>query len=125
MKTFNPKFLITIFFIMFGLTGAEISAGIGENSNTNKEDTCFIKIISKNSFSEKKFNSICYGKIQFFKKKKAIKDNSMVKIRLVKIDSPKTKNIIEVNNGSSFILEAVPGKYKIKDIFFIGKYYKI
>jgi len=125
MKTFNPEIFITIFFIMFGLTGVEISAGIGENSNTNKGNTCFIKKISKNSFSEKKFNSICYGKIQFFKKKKAIKENSIVKIRLLKTDSPNTKNIIEVNNGSSFILEAVPGKYKIKDIFFNGKYYKI
>jgi len=125
MKTFNPKFLIAIFFIILGLTGTEIFAGIGENSNTNKEDTCFIKKISKNSFSEGKFNSICYGKIQFFKKKKSIKGNSIVKVRLVKTDSPKTKNIIEVNNASSFILEAVPGKYKIIDIFFNGKYYKI
>jgi len=125
MKTFNPKFLIAIIFIILAFTGAEIFAGIGENSNTNKENICFINKISKNSFSEKKFNSICYGKVQFFKKKKAIKDNSLVKIRLVKTDSPKIKNIIEVNNGSYFILEAVPGKYQIKDIFFNGKYYKI
>ena len=83
-----------------------------------------MKILAGKKFQNINFNSIIFGSISIYKKKKRIKSIDSIQIRF-KAENSKIYDKITVNTNEYFLIQAVAGDLIVKDIFFRKKYYKI
>ncbi len=97
---------------------------MGVFSDTKKYEGPFVSKLRDGKFKNSNFNSISFGSISFLKKKKLIGPGEQVTIRIRKVGGKKLDSF-NIENGKYFLIQIVDGLYKIEDIFFRKKYYKI
>ncbi len=97
---------------------------IGLFSEVKKYEGPFVSELQNGKFKNSNFNSISFGSISFLKKKKLVGPGEEISIRIRK-DGEKKSDTITAGNGKYFLIQNVDGLFKIEDIFFGKKYYKI
>lgn len=83
-----------------------------------------ISELSGKKFQNNNFNSVIFGSISIYKKKKLIKSDEEIQIR-IKHEKSKNPDSLDIMTNNYLIFQTVAGKYTIKDVFYKKKYYRI
>ena len=80
--------------------------------------------LSEKKFSHEQYKAAILGKVAFRKGRKPLEPKEPIRATFARVDEKADPVTIEVKDGEGFLLEAVPGTYRLRDVARLGRLYR-